>query len=287
MKFRTEVLVEPKVDLISYDTSIMSIGSCFAEEIGNKLASLKFKIEVNPFGILFNSVSMCEMISNIFTSQIETEMMLERDAVFYHYGYHSKLNANSKEELQLKISKLQNQTKIKLSESKIVIITLGTSWVYRHKELNRIVANCHKIPQSQFSKELLSVNENYESLQKMVDIIRAINDQAKIIFTVSPVRHIKDGIHENNLSKSTLLLAVDETVRKNKNVIYFPAYELLLDDLRDYRFYKADMIHPTEQAVEFIFEKIKTAYMNETTLQKMIQVEKDLKLTQHKKFEQI
>ncbi len=267
MKFRTEVSIKPQPDSISYKTEMLSIGSCFADEIGQRLKDLSFPIQVNPAGIIFNPVSIADLFQNALAAKQNDGLILERDGLCYHYGFHSKVCGSTKAELKKEIDEIQSRVKSKLVGGNLLMITLGTAWVYRHIQSNQIVANCHKIPQKEFTKELLDL----EDLKKLyVDLFRQlfkVNPALKIMLTVSPVRHVKDGVHENNLSKSVLLLLTDYLVKTFDQVDYFPAYELIVDDLRDYRFYKEDLIHPSKQAVDYVFDKFSETYFSEKTKQ--------------------
>jgi hypothetical protein len=267
MKFRTEVNIKPQPDSISYKTEILSIGSCFADEIGLRLKDLNFPIDVNPAGIIFNPVSIADFFKNAIIENQNDELILERDSLFYHYGFHSKVYGTTKSELKNEIEAISRRVKSKLLNGNVLLITFGTAWVYRHIQSNQIVANCHKIPQKEFTKELLSLDDLKRLYSDVFKQLVDKNPSLKIMLTVSPVRHVKDGVHENNLSKSVLLLLTDYLVKEFEQVNYFPAYELIVDDLRDYRFYKEDLIHPTKQAVDYVFDKFSETHFSEKTKQ--------------------
>lgn len=267
MKFRTELVPEKSHDFISFQSRILSVGSCFADEIGNRLNQLKFDISVNPAGIIFNPVSIADLFQNSLLGHLDDELIVERDGLFYHYGFHSKVCGSTKAELEKRVGDIQNQVKLKLLDANLLLITFGTSWVYRHVKTDQLIANCHKIPQKEFTKELLNLDDLKKRYAGLLNQLTASNPSLKVMVTVSPVRHVKDGIHENNLSKSVLLLLADYLVRNFKQLTYFPAYELVVDDLRDYRFYKEDLIHPTEQAINYVFDKFSEAYFSEKTKQ--------------------
>jgi len=291
--FRTELFIKPSAAKISLSSKIFSIGSCFADVMGNRLAKNKFNVSTNPFGIIFNPVS----IQNIFqiiknkkkynyqNNDIDKTIFIERDENFFHYDFHSQITAPSANELQDLINKKITDAYFFLSNIDFVIITLGTSFVYKHLQTDNYVANCHKMPSNLFKKELLSIEKINFSLNTLIENIKDINSNCKIIFTVSPVRHIKDTIELNQVSKSMLRIACNEAVEKNTDVVsYFPSYELMIDDLRDYRFYKEDMIHPNEVAEDYIWNKFAESYFGEDThifLKKWNAIEK---LLNHKFF---
>lgn len=253
---------------IDYSSKLMLLGSCFSENIGGKFEYLKFQSEINPFGILFHPVALENLIARSINQDFYTE-----DELIYHneiwscFDAHSRLNSVLKDDL---LSKLNEQIKLmyqQINASTHIIITLGTAWVYRYITTDRIVANCHKISQKQFQKELLSINDIVASLENIIALIRSLNPKVNFIFTVSPVRHLKDGFVENNRSKAHLLSAIHQTVEPRKQLFYFPSYEILMDELRDYRYYNQDMIHPNNVAVEYIWEKFKTIWLTENAVE--------------------
>jgi len=282
MKFRTEVKTNFVGDLIHYKSNILAIGSCFADNIGGRLKEHEFSVVTNPFGIIFNPMSILNVLKNSLNQNIEEDLLIARDGHWFHFNYHSDITATSKQELISKISLNQSQTKKQLLESDVLMITFGTAWIYKYLKTQEIVANCHKIPQAQFKKELLDLDQLKDDYSIFFTDLFRQNKNRKIILTVSPVRHIKDGIHENNLSKSVLFLLSDYLEKKFDNVIYFPAYELIVDDLRDYRFYKEDLIHPTDQAIEYVYEKFSESYFSEKT-KKAVELKSEIiKLEKHR-----
>ncbi|MBI3133257.1 MAG: GSCFA domain-containing protein [Bacteroidetes bacterium] len=267
MKFRTEVNCVAKPDFITYRTQMLSVGSCFADEIGLRLKSLDFSIYTNPFGVIFNPVSIAAALKNAVDESNDADFFLERDGLWFNHAYHSQLNAASKAGLIEKISQVNVVVKQHLQQGNLLVLTFGTAWAYRHCATNTVVANCHKVPQQHFSKELLELDALKAMYTGLFQQLFAKNPGLKILLTVSPVRHVRDGLHENNLSKAILLLLTDFLVKRFEQVCYFPAYELVTDDLRDYRFYKEDLIHPTKQAVDYVFEKLAETYFSEKTKQ--------------------
>lgn len=265
MKFRTELKITKNPGFFNQSHRVLTIGSCFAVHIYERLKKSGFQVENNPFGILFNPHSICKNGKNAYNQTINEEMIVERDERVVHYDFHSSIHAETPAELKSKIHQIQTDFKNSLLTVDRLIITFGTAWVYRNLNTNEIVANCHKVPQVNFSKELLDLDQLIAEYSDWFDHLRTINPKLEILLTVSPVRHIKDGLRENNLSKSILLLLTAALENKFECVSYFPAYELIVDDLRDYRFYKTDLIHPTEQAADYVFEQFKSTYFDENT----------------------
>lgn len=265
MKFRTELKTNFIGDVINYQSRILTVGSCFADNIGNHLSEFGFSTTTNPFGIFFNPISIFDALDSALNQKINEDQFVERDGHWFHYDYHSDLTANTKEELRSKIFSCLEQTKNELLTCDVLIVTLGTAWIYKHLKANQYVANCHKMPQTEFEKELIHLESLKNWCHTFFVTLFEKNKNLKVILSVSPVRHIKDGLHENNLSKSVLHLLSNFLNNNFENIIYFPAYELVIDDLRDYRFYKEDLIHPTEQAIEYVFEKFSESYFSEKT----------------------
>ena len=253
MLFRTEINITPLTSTIAYGDGILFLGSCFADEVGSICRGLGFNALVNPFGVLYNPVSIANAIhrlrSGIPFSQKE---VIQTGEEFYcTFSHNTEFWCPSENELLERVNDSLAQAHEHFVQSKWIVISLGTAWVYRYRETLEVVANCHKMPSQLFDRFCLTVPSVVTVLSDMV----CSNPDKQFIFTVSPLRHLKDGLHGNQLSKSTLLLAVDEVCERFENAHYFPAYEILLDELRDYRFYKEDMVHPTDQAVRYIWEK--------------------------------
>jgi len=240
---------------------------------------------VNPFGILFHPIAIENLVANaINEKEYNNNDIFFLNEQWHCYDAHSRLSNTSKEDF---LNALNENSKISyqhIVDSTHIIITLGTAWVYRHVETDTIVANCHKVPQKQFAKELLSVEEISESLQSMVSLIRSVNKNASIIVTVSPVRHLKDGFVENARSKSHLLSAVHGVIEPRNHTHYFPSYELMMDELRDYRFYDEDMIHPNAIAVNYIWKKFQAVWIAQKALETMEAVDELQKGMLHKPF---
>ena len=265
MKFRTEVEIPISEKKIQISDSLFSIGSCFATEISVKLTDSQFQTLNNPFGTLFNPWAVKNSIEEIFENKIYTEKDLDfYQGEYLSFNHHTSFSSDNQEETLRKINKKINLAHEFLKRSNWVIITYGTAFVYKHLSKNIFVANCHKIPQTNFNKRLLTHEELVNSITETCHILNKIcPKEAQILFTLSPVRHTKDGFSENNLSKAKLLCAIHEVVEQHENYHYIPVYEIVMDDLRDYRFYKEDLIHPSEQAVQYIWEKFKKAYFSD------------------------
>ncbi|MBO6879088.1 GSCFA domain-containing protein [Winogradskyella sp.] len=274
MNLQTNIPLKPQQhNQIDYNSKMMLLGSCFSENIGEKFDYFKFQSIVNPFGILFHPIAL----ENLVTRAINKDYYAENELISHNEQWscldaHSKLNSISKDELLITLNKTLDETNQQLNESTHIVITLGTSWVYRHIATDKIVANCHKLPQKQFLKELLSVEQISESLEAIVSLVRSINPKVNFIFTVSPVRHIKDGFVENTRSKSHLIAAIHQIVEPRTQQYYFPSYEIVMDELRDYRFYNEDMLHPNNLAIDYIWEKFKNVWLSENALKTAEQV---------------
>lgn len=268
MKLQTKIpLAEQKFNRIDYNSKVLLLGSCFSENIGEKFEYYKFLNCVNPLGILFHPLAIEKLITRAINKAYYTEEDL-------HYSNeqwccleaHSKLNNIVKDDLLSNLNKAIEQTNQQIQDSTHIIITLGTSWVYRYISSDSIVANCHKLPQKQFLKELLSIEEITESLEAIISIVKSVNPNITFLFTVSPVRHIKDGFIENTQSKSHLIAATHQVIEPRNHIYYFPSYEIMMDELRDYRFYNTDMLHPNAVAIDYIWEKFKNVWLNKDTL---------------------
>ncbi|WP_029033153.1 GSCFA domain-containing protein [Salinimicrobium terrae] len=259
MEFRTQIPIKSQEPKIGYSSKVLLLGSCFVENIGKKLEYFKFEQLLNPFGILFHPAAIHNFLKRVKTQHVFTE-----EDIFYHneawhcYEAHSDLNSVEKEDILRNLNAAVEETHQFLLSATHVVITPGTSWGYRLKETNEFVANCHKVPQSNFSKEITEVKS---ALFGCSEIVREINPLAQIIFTVSPVRHLKDGFVDNQLSKAKLITAIQEIVASESHCSYFPSYEIMMDELRDYRFYAEDMVHPNRTAVDYIWEKFQEAWI--------------------------
>ena len=282
--FRTTFSISSS-EPFGYDDSVMLCGSCFVENIGKKLENACFNVLVNPFGILFNPYSLVKSIEYI----IDNKQFANEDLIFHHGLYHSFSHHScfSHPDQSACIEQVNRATKYAhqfLKKSKYLIITLGTAWVYRFRASRKIVSSCHKIPQQEFDKELMTVDQISEMLSTKVHRLIQFNPDIRIVLTVSPVRHLKDGFIENQQSKASLILSAKKLVEQFHNCSYFPVYELIMDDLRDYRFYASDMLHPSETAIEYVWERFCETFFSPETMQILSRAEKLFTASQHHPF---
>ncbi|MCZ7602414.1 MAG: GSCFA domain-containing protein [Melioribacteraceae bacterium] len=283
MKFRTEIQIEPSKRKIEHNDSIFTIGSCFAENVGEFFQKYKFKSMINPFGVLYNTASIKNAIEFTKNEKVFTiDDLVFHQSEWHSFYHHSDFSHHRSENVLQKVNNRLKEVCSFLENVNWFIISLGTSFVYRYIEKNIIVSNCHKIPQGNFQKEFLSVQENVSYLSELITLIREVNSNVSFVFTVSPVRHWRDGIHENQLSKSSLHLAVNEAVNNFDNVYYFPSYEILIDELRDYRFYAKDMFHPSEETIKYIWEKFNENYFSEDCQTLVGKIDKIIQASNHK-----
>ena len=284
MKLQTQVPLAKAENQIDYTSRLMLLGSCFVENIGDKLSYYKFQVLQNPFGILFHPLA----IENLTSRAIHHKQYTEEEVFFLNdrwqcYDVHSDLSSLTKEGLFQNLNSGLLQSQLQINSASHFVITLGTAWAYELKESGKEVANCHKVPQKAFGKQLLSIEKISQSLEVIINQIRAVNAEAEIIFTVSPVRHLKDGFVENQQSKAHLITAVHQVLKKGK-AVYFPSYELMMDELRDYRFYARDMVHPNDLAIDYIWEKFKMVWICETSYKTMDEVAAIQKGLNHRPF---
>lgn len=285
MKLQTQIKIDPALKQFGYENRILLLGSCFAENIGAKLAYHKFQTATNPFGIIFNPVAVQQLIADAVQDKTYIEEdVFELDGIWKSFVAHSNLNALNRLQAVINLQEAQQQLRRYVIDASHIFITLGSAWVYRHIRRDCVVANCHKVPQKEFSKELLSVEEVQLSLDKTCKAIKSLNPTVQIVLTVSPVRHAKDGFVENLRSKSHLIAAVHQLVDKQE-ADYFPSYELMMDELRDYRFYNSDMLHPSDQAIHYIWDRFVEAYAFAKAKQTLKKVASIQKRIQHKAFQ--
>jgi len=285
MKFRTEIKLPSYPFRVNYQTQIFGLGSCFVDHMKRKFDYFQFQNLINDFGVIFNPASINTLVERIINQNFYTPKdLFYHQNVWKNFELHSSLNTADPEQLINQVNRKLKENLSFIRQSDLIIFTLGTAWVYRHKKSGKIVANCHKVAAKEFDKILLSPTEITEILSNTIRLLKKENKKTKILFSLSPVRHLKDGFIENQRSKAHLLTAVHELV-DYKNVFYFPSYEILMDDLRDYRFYKTDLIHPNEVAVEYIWNQLVGALMDTPTKNLMKKVEKIRKSLDHKPFD--
>ncbi len=259
MNLYTEISLNPVGNQMDYSSKLLLLGSCFSETIGRKFDYFKFQNVQNPFGLVFNPISLEIMVGRA----IENDLFSEKDIFQYNdiwkcFDAHSQLSSMDKIECLKNLNTALQDLKEALITATHIVFTYGTSWVYRHIERDKIVANCHKLPQKNFKRELLSIDIISKSIQNTIDKISTVNSKASIILTVSPVRHIKDGFVENSRGKAHLISAIHTIPQAS----YFPSYEIMMDELRDYRFYSEDMLHPNKTAIEVVWEKFSKVWIS-------------------------
>ncbi|HRH57545.1 MAG TPA: GSCFA domain-containing protein [Chitinophagales bacterium] len=262
MEFRTKIKIPKSSFSISHQDKILLLGSCFTENIGEYLLNYGFKVIINPFGIVYNPVSIFSGLDALIKKKNYTvDNLSKRNELYFSFDHHGSFSDTNKDKILTTINDHIERASAHFIDSKFIIITLGTSYVYKHIAQNKLVANCHKIPNTEFEKHLLTIEEIIEAF----DLIKDKLKDKIILFTVSPVRHWRDGAVENQRSKSILIESIHQLTEQNQNCFYFPAYEIMMDELRDYRFYEEDMIHPNAVAVKYIWEQFATTYFNDTT----------------------
>lgn len=260
MEFRLTFPVEPLAEKISYRQNILMAGSCFAENIGSLMAKYKLNAYTNPNGIVYNPVSLATAIKRLLSGEeYQNKELFCYNELWASWQHHGQFSHTDKKQALKQINEAFNKSKATLEEGNWLVVTFGSAYIYRLLSSGLLVANCHKYPNKEFSKELLTVEHIVSEWEELLAQLYVRNPQIKIILTVSPVRYVRDGLVNNNLSKAILLQAVHTLCNKHNNVLYFPAYELVMDDLRDYRFFTEDMVHPNAQAIEYVWEKFVAA----------------------------
>lgn len=286
MELFTTVPVKAHELLFNYNTQFALFGSCFTQNIGKRLQRYKFKTLINPLGILYSPLSIADSLQRLFNKKLFTYSDIHLlNEQWFSFHHHTKLNSNEKETHLTKLNNIVDEAFQFLQTADVVVFTLGTAYSYQLIETGEVVANCQKVPQQFFNKNRSSVKQIIEIYEVLLKQLFALNQNLQVVFTVSPVRHIKDGIIENQKSKATLLLAIDYLTQQfNDKTSYFPAYEIMIDELRDYRFYDADLLHPNETAIDYIWKQFCSSYLSEPAKATMQQLNKLLQQVQHKPF---
>ncbi len=285
MSFRTPLGINKSTLDINYQTPVLGLGSCFAENIGHRLQQSKFSSLLNPFGIVYNPISIQQSINRLISNQVYTsEDLVTNQEVFYSFEHHGQFSHTDPTEALTLINQSLQAGSLFLKKASYLIITLGTANVFVQRSTGKVVANCHKFPTEEFEKQRLPIELIQTALTKSLQQILTINPSIQVILTVSPIRHIRDGLIESQRSKASLLLAVEQLVEQLSFVSYFPAYEMMIDDLRDYRFYEKDMIHPNQIAIDYIWEGFQQTYFSKNTMQTLAQVKKIVQASQHRPF---
>lgn len=286
MKFRTEYKAERSGVLLNPDREVMLLGSCFAENIVKRMVRCRWDA-VNPFGVLFNPLSIATAVNLALSPENEAKVEIEDsifecDGIRHSWLFDSGMSSRDKAVSETRIADALALFRGRIVKSEALFVTFGTAWCYFLNRTGAVVANCHKQPQSLFTRRRISIEEIAEVWTPLIEKLREINPSLEVIFTVSPVRHLKDGFVENMRSKATLILAVEEISRRFDFCNYFPAYEILNDDLRDYRFYAADLAHPSDQAVDYIWEIFQETYLDPAGRQRLKEGEKLTRLSEHR-----
>ena len=251
---------------IKHQDDVLLIGSCFSEHIGNRLNELKFNVNSNPFGIVFNPKSIVSTILRIINKNyFVAKDVFEKEGLWYSFEAHSSVRGETQQELLHMLNHSIDLWNEKLKTAHWLTITFGSAFAYKHVEQAKVVANCHKLPQSIFEKTLLKTNDIVNDFNDVINKLQQFNPTLKIILTVSPVKHLRDGVVENSVSKAILIQSTHQLINNFMNCVYFPAYELVNDDLRDYRFYESDMAHPNKQAIDYVWKRFTEVYFNEKT----------------------
>jgi hypothetical protein len=267
MELRTTFPIEPSGDKITYSDKVMFIGSCFASTMGQQLKIGHMPVMINPAGAVFNPVSVCNTLDTITNKkEIFIEDLYFYDGMWLSFNHYTDFSSEDPSDVLDKINRKSKEALDFLQQTRYLFVTLGTARVYTWKGTDLIVSNCHKIPADKFESRILSVDEIISLWIRQLDKLQSLYPQLHIVFTISPVRHWKDGAHGNQVSKSVLFLAVEELLKHKIRPTYFPAYELIMDDLRDYRFYNDDMLHPSDSAVNYIWEAFSRCYLDNNTL---------------------
>ena len=286
MKLIVDIDIKSPPEKISYDHSLFLIGSCFTEHIGGRLADLKFPVLQNPNGILFDPLSVCtSLLSYVEPKEYTGADLFYLNELWQSWQHHSMFSGMDKQQVVNHINQSQQEAHHFLQKAGWMIVTLGSAFSYQLLENGMSVANCHRAPGQWFKKRLAGIAEIINRLEDTIEKLKAFNPALKIIFTISPVRHLRDGVIDNNRSKARLLEAVHQVVEHYDHCIYFPAYELVIDVLRDYRFYDIDLAHPNYAATEYVFEKFRESFIDKNAHRLMDEVKQLMTAYKHKPFQ--
>ena len=281
--FRTELDPKPASFQISYDDVLMSLGSCFSNEIGKKLKDSKFNIAINPFGVLYNPLSIEQSLKMLLSEEeYSARKLTEHNGLWQSFDFHSSFSNVDKHACINKINDSIKNARSQISRLTTLVITFGTAYYYKRNDV--VVANCHKFAASDFTRHRMTISEVIDKYYDLLEKLKTELPNLKIILTLSPVKHLKDGFEENQVSKSILRVAIDEICKSISNVHYFPSYEMVIDDLRDYRFYKSDLTHPNKMAVDYIWEKFQSCFFDQNTKSVLLSVIEITKASNHRPF---
>jgi len=285
MEFRTTIRIGDNQGWLHHSDALVMMGSCFSDNIGAKLRQAMMLVDVNPFGTVYNPLSIADSVARLIDNRPVAGMdLFLLNGVWNHYAFHSRYSMADKEATLQRMNRRIERSHEHLRTCQVLVVTLGTAMVYLLKSNGLVVNNCHKVPPHQFERKLVGVSDITRTLTDMCQRLRQFNPELRIIFTVSPIRHIADGLEVNSLSKATLRVAVDQVLHECHDplVSYFPAYEIVMDDLRDYRFYATDMVHPSEVAIEYIWQTFQATYFDDRSAQAIARCERVSKRLSHR-----
>ncbi|MBQ9466379.1 MAG: GSCFA domain-containing protein [Muribaculaceae bacterium] len=284
MEFRTTVTIDENRGLLAHGDKVLLLGSCFSDNIGGRMRQAMMRVMINPMGTLYNPMSVAASLDRIIdNAPVEGRDLVEHGGVWNHFDFHSRHSLPDKAATIERMNRRVAEAHAWLADCRLLVVTLGSAMAYRHRESGRVVANCHKLPPQTFHRQMVTVTEAEAELKRMVERVVAFNPAIKILFTVSPIRHIADTLAVNSLSKATLLVAEHAVVKSSNrhlqkegehSCLYFPSYEIMMDDLRDYRFYAADMVHPSDVAIEYLWQTFQSAYMDDRAVQAVARCER-------------
>jgi hypothetical protein len=282
-KFRTIVELPPSPEKISYQSRCLFLGSCFTGEIGGRMIMYKFPVLVNPFGTLFNPASICDNLELLIEGKVfAPEDLFKHKETWFSFSHYTEFDRRDAGECLSLVNHSLREASAFIRQCNYIVVTLGTAWTFIYNATGKVVANCHKLPAAYFTRRLLEPEEICTRYEHMLAALKKINPGVRILFTVSPVRHWKDGAVNNQVSKSILLLSIHRMVKNHENVGYFPAYEIFMDELRDYRFYASDMLHPSEPGSSYVWERFCESYLDEPSKKTMAGVSAILKALAHR-----
>jgi len=280
---QTKVIIPDPPVTISYKSRCLFMGSCFSDYIGTIMAGYKFRLLMNPFGTLFNPASIAGNLENLVNGKIYKAADLNfHDGLWLSFDHYTGFSNSDPAACLAGINRSVSHASEWLRDCDFLILTFGTAWIYRYKESGKIVANCHKIPQAAFLREFMEPTAIIEQYHRIINLLRQYNPKLKLIFTLSPVRHWSDGAVNNQLSKAVLHFSIHEILKRHEQAWYFPSYEIFMDELRDYRFYASDMLHPSEQGARYVWERFRDSWVDAPSRQILAEVEGILKATGHR-----
>ena len=286
IRFRTEISVKRSRHPVTHQSSLLLLGSCFSDEVGARLRDSGFSVTVNPTGTLYNPLSIAYAMRRFMgLGPDDGPVLVEHDGLWHSMDHHTRFSSPDLEVLRDSIASAQNCGAAAVKEASHLFVTLGSAYVYELADTGRVVANCHKLHPSRFTRRKLTVSDIVDCWSDVLREFHLLNNHVQVIFTVSPIRHMADGLHGNQLSKATLLLAVDELCSLFPDFVsYFPAYEALIDDLRDYRFYAEDLAHPSSVAVSYVYSLLSDSYFSEQTVLRCRECEKEARRSRHRQI---